>query len=125
MTESAATEMGDNGMSITQVWFSFEGRIGRQTYWLKYFLPWLGLNIVAGIIDATTGVPAVGLVVALVGLWVGLAAGAKRCHDRDRSGWFQAIMLIPIIGIIWLLIELGFLKGSEGENRFGSDPVVE
>ncbi len=125
MTESAATEMGDNGMSITQVWFSFEGRIGRQTYWLKYFLPWLGLNIVAGIIDATTGLPVVSLVVALVGLWVGLAAGAKRCHDRDRSGWFQAIMLIPIIGIIWLLIELGFLKGSEGENRFGPDPVVE
>ena len=125
MTESAATEMGDNGMSITQVWFSFEGRIGRQTYWLKYFLPWLGLNIVAGIIDATTGVPAVGLVVALVGLWVGFAAGAKRCHDRDRSGWFQAIMLIPIIGLIWLIVELGFLKGSEGENRFGPDPVVE
>jgi uncharacterized membrane protein YhaH (DUF805 family) len=125
MTESAATEMGDNGMSITQVWFSFEGRIGRQTYWLKYFLPWLGLNIVAGIIDAVTGVPAVGLVVALVGLWVGFAAGAKRCHDRDRSGWFQAIMLIPIIGLIWLIVELGFLKGSEGENRFGPDPVVE
>ncbi len=125
MTESAATEMGDNGMSITQVWFSFEGRIGRQTYWLKYFLPWLALNIVAGIIDAVTGVPAVGLVVALVGLWVGFAAGAKRCHDRDRSGWFQAIMLIPIIGLIWLIVELGFLKGSEGENRFGPDPVVE
>lgn len=125
MTESATTTMGDGSMSITQVWFSFQGRIGRQTYWLKYFLPWLGLNIVAGIIDATTGVPAVGLVVALVGLWVGFAAGAKRCHDRDRTGWFQLIALIPIIGIIWLLIELGFLKGSEGENRFGLDPIVE
>ena len=125
MTESATTTMGDGGMSITQVWFSFQGRIGRQTYWLKYFLPWLGLNIVAGIIDATTGVPAVGLVVGLVGIWVGIAAGAKRCHDRDRTGWFQLIVLIPIIGAIWLLIELGFLKGTEGENRFGPDPVVE
>lgn len=125
MTESATTTIGDGGMSITQVWFSFQGRIGRQTYWLKYFLPWLGLNIVAGIIDATTGVPAVGLVVGLVGIWVGIAAGAKRCHDRDRTGWFQLIALIPIIGAIWLLIELGFLKGSEGENRFGPDPVVE
>jgi uncharacterized membrane protein YhaH (DUF805 family) len=117
--------MGDGDMSITQVWFSFQGRIGRQTYWLKYFLPWLGLNIVAAIIDATTGVPAAGLVVGLVGIWVGIAAGAKRCHDRDRTGWFQLIVLIPIIGAIWLLIELGFLKGSEGENRFGPDPVAE
>ena len=125
MTESTASTTGNGDMPITQVWFSFEGRIARQTYWLKYFLPWLGLNIVAAVIDATTGVPAVGLVVGLVGIWVGLAAGAKRCHDRDRSGWFQLIALIPIIGWIWLLVELGFLKGSEGENRFGSDPVVE
>lgn len=125
MTESTASSTGNGDMPIMQVWFSFEGRIGRQTYWLKYFLPWLGLNIVAAVIDATTGVPAVGLVVGLTGLWVGLAAGAKRCHDRDRTGWFQLILLIPIIGWIWLLVELGFLKGSEGENRFGSDPVVE
>lgn len=125
MTESASTTMGDGGMSITQVWFSFEGRIGRSTFWLKYFLPWLGLNIVAAVIDAITGVPVVALVVGLVGIWVGIAAGAKRCHDRDRTGWFQLIALIPIIGAIWLLIELGFLKGSEGENRFGPDPVVE
>jgi uncharacterized membrane protein YhaH (DUF805 family) len=116
--------MGDGDMSITQVWFSFEGRIGRQTFWLKYFLPWLGINIVAGIIDGVTGVPAVGLVVGLVGIWVGIAAGAKRCHDRDRTGWFQLIALIPIIGIIWLLVEMGFLKGSEGENRFGPDPLA-
>lgn len=125
MTDSTEATMSDGGMSISQVWFSFEGRIGRQTYWLKYFLPWLGLNIVAGIIDAVTGFPAVGLVVGLVGIWVGIAAGAKRCHDRDRTGWFQLIALIPVIGIIWLLIELGFLKGSEGENRFGPDPLVE
>lgn len=124
MTESTETTMGGGDMPITQVWFSFEGRIGRQTFWLKYFLPWLGINFVAAVIDGVTGVPAVGLVVGLVGIWVGIAAGAKRCHDRDRTGWFQLIALIPIIGIIWLLVEMGFLKGSEGENRFGPDPLA-
>jgi len=34
------------------------------------------------------------------------------------------IGLIPIIGGIWLLIELGFLKGTDGPNRFGS-PVTD
>ncbi|MDH5556011.1 MAG: DUF805 domain-containing protein [Alphaproteobacteria bacterium] len=124
MTESTASAVGNGDMPISQVWFSFEGRIGRQTYWLKYFLPWLAINIVAAVIDGMTGGLVAGLLVGLVGIWVGIAAGAKRCHDRDRTGWFQLIVLIPIIGAIWLLIELGFLKGSEGENRFGPDPLA-
>ncbi|HAE49771.1 MAG TPA: DUF805 domain-containing protein, partial [Tistrella mobilis] len=52
-----------------------------------------------------------------------LAIGARRCHDRGRSGWFQLIMLIPLIGWIWLLVEIGFLRGTEGPNRFGPDPL--
>jgi len=34
------------------------------------------------------------------------------------------ITLVPIIGAIWLLIELGFLKGTPGPNQFGS-PVTD
>ena len=32
-------------------------------------------------------------------------------------------MLIPIIGPIWALIELGFLKGDYGCNRYGHEDV--
>jgi len=124
MAEVTGTVTSGGGMTITQIWFSFEGRISRSMFWLKYFLPWVGLNIVAAIVDAAIGAPVAQIAVALVGLWVGLAAGAKRCHDRNRSGWFQAIVLIPIIGALWLLVELGFLKGTDGENRFGRDPLA-
>jgi uncharacterized membrane protein YhaH (DUF805 family) len=55
-------------------------------------------------------------------LWISIVGGAKRCHDRDRSGWFQLIVLIPILGALWLLVELGFLRGTIGANRFGPDP---
>ncbi|MGH6969800.1 MAG: DUF805 domain-containing protein [Stellaceae bacterium] len=24
-------------------------------------------------------------------IWPGLAVGIKRCHDRDRSGWFLLV----------------------------------
>jgi uncharacterized membrane protein YhaH (DUF805 family) len=48
----------------------------------------------------------------------------KRWHDRDKSGWWMLITLVPIIGAIWLLIELGFLKGTPGPNQFGS-PVTD
>ena len=44
----------------------------------------------------------------------------KRWHDRDKSGWWMLILLVPIIGAIWFLIELGFLAGTPGPNRFGA-----
>ena len=39
-------------------------------------------------------------------------------------GWWVLIGLIPIIGALWLLIELGFLKGTDGPNRYGP-PVTD
>lgn len=131
---NTTAESGDN-QSFVWLWTSFEGRIGRGTYWLKFVLPYVVITIALTIIDMTAGLTiddgmggeGVGIlssIFALIGIWFSLAVGAKRCHDRGRSGWFQAIALIPIIGAIWLLIELGFLKGTEGENRFGPDPLA-
>ncbi|MBV7329929.1 DUF805 domain-containing protein [Chloroflexi bacterium TSY] len=56
-------------------------------------------------------------------LWPNLAVSAKRWHDRDKSGWWSLIVLIPIIGVIWMLIEVGFLEGTNGPNRFGPEPA--
>jgi len=111
-------------------WFllSFDGRITRSAYWLKFVLPYLVIAVVLGIVDAILGLQAegVGLLGGLFGLaaiWPSIAVGAKRCHDRGRSGWFQLILLIPVAGVVWLLVELGFLRGTVGENRFGPDPL--
>jgi uncharacterized membrane protein YhaH (DUF805 family) len=32
------------------------------------------------------------------------------------------ILLVPIVGAIWFLVELGFLPGTPGPNRFGPPP---
>ncbi len=57
--------------------------------------------------------------IILFGLtWPGLAIQTKRWHDRNKSGWWNLIILIPIVGAIWTTIELGFLKGTPGENRY-------
>jgi uncharacterized membrane protein YhaH (DUF805 family) len=52
-----------------------------------------------------------------------IAVGVRRLHDRDMSGWWYLLVLIPLIGG---LIQLFFFvqKGTEGPNRFGSDPTV-
>ena len=46
----------------------------------------------------------------------------KRYHDRDKSGAWVFIILVPVIGALWSFIETGFLAGTSGPNRFGPDP---
>ena len=57
----------------------------------------------------------------LLAYYVGFPIIVKRWHDRDKSGWWVLIGLIPVIGACWTIIECGFLKGTEGSNRFGTD----
>lgn len=116
-------------------WLSFEGRIGRQTWWLQYVLVILGINVLAqivlaiiGAIDFTGGFVALVLsllwmLVAIAMIWPALAGYAKRLHDRDMSAWWILMALIPAVGGLALLIICGFLKGTTGPNRFGPDPL--
>ncbi|MDX5422124.1 MAG: DUF805 domain-containing protein [Hymenobacteraceae bacterium] len=102
--------------------FSFSGRIRRTEYAVTQIL----LSIVGGILFFVFGVSlfagesaAAGALVLLgvtmlLGTWISLAAGAKRCHDRGNSGFFQ---LIPFYGL-WML----FGDGDHGSNRYGADP---
>jgi len=46
----------------------------------------------------------------------------RRLHDRNRSGWWLLLHLIPLLGTLILLIWTT-LKGTEGENDFGPDPL--
>jgi uncharacterized membrane protein YhaH (DUF805 family) len=128
-------------MTIGQ-WFGFQGRIGRRTWWLLYVLPLVGLSVVATVLDValgfvtledaqpadgyavqTSGIGVFGLVALVVSVWGGLAGQVKRWHDRDKSGWFVLVNFIPLIGAIWVLVEVGFLRGTAGPNRFGPDPL--
>ena len=61
--------------------------------------------------------------VVLVG-WISFAISAKRWHDRDKSGWYNLLVLVPFAGPIWFLTECGFLRGTVGPNRFGPDPLA-
>lgn len=124
---------------------SFAGRIGRQQWWLGLIAlvvaQWIVLFVIGlmfggammGSVDPNNPAAAAGImgmvsvpmiIVILIFLWPALALYAKRWHDRDKSGWWTLIALIPIIGGIWLLVECGFLRGTEGPNQYGPDPLV-
>lgn len=85
-------------------------------------------------------------------LWLHLANTARRLHDRGKSAWWVIVFVgCPVVSgtlremmlvagaqadgpgsllalissafSLWALIELGFMKGTVGSNRFGEDPL--
>ncbi len=136
-------------MSLIQFLFGFHGRIRRLHLWL-YILAvmviqggvvWQFGHILnvphhhdmmmssnmsmtsdhLGGVYVVTHNPFAGLF-GLVLAWTHLAVFVKRWHDRDKSGWWVLINLIPIIGWLWTLVECGFLDGTRGPNKYGPSP---
>lgn len=107
---------------------SLEGRIGRQSYWMGV-LALYGITVVAVLLDNMIGLAGedgygiLTILVTLALIYPQIVLLAKRWHDRDKSGWWTLIGLVPVIGGLWMLIELGFLRGTDGPNRFGPDPL--
>jgi uncharacterized membrane protein YhaH (DUF805 family) len=111
-------------MDWVALYLSSHGRISRKAYWLAS-LPLLPLFIVLDLLmtgDANAASSGSATIVFAALLVPNLMLGIKRFHDRDKSGWWLLISLVPLIGPLWILVELGFLQGSEGSNRFGPDP---
>jgi uncharacterized membrane protein YhaH (DUF805 family) len=102
--------------------FSFNGRIRRLEYGLSYLiylvfaLPFnVYLRMSENSYEGPSGtVLAIFFILLIPFLWFLLAQGAKRCHDRGNSGWFQ---LIPFYSL-WML----FADGENGPNEYGPNP---
>ncbi len=125
---------------VKWVWFSFQGRLNRKAYWLKGVLLLALAQFAFGIIMALfgfvasvlnspefAGIISIGILVVMipyVGLiiWASLGMTIKRLHDVDKSGWFMLLGLVPILNL-WPAILVAFIKGTEGANRFGFDPL--
>lgn len=99
----------------------FEGRASRSEYWW-FFLFNITLYVAAIVLDSILSFGFLSMIVSLGLLAPSLAVGARRLHDINKSGWWQLLYLIPLIGFIIVLIFL-VKQGDAGENRFG--PVAE
>ena len=138
-------------MRVTRVLTSFDGRINRRQYWLKGCLPIVGLSVMVpaglalqaglvltlffgldGVLEGLENSEDLGIL--LIPLWIPFAivltlfqyaVFAKRWHDLGISGWWSAILFIPIVGsivIIPLTIALGSIPGRKGVNKYGEQP---
>ena len=131
---------------------SFDGRIGRQTFWIAMGAVFAA-NVVACLIAEQIDGDRLSAIVDLAFTYPEFAVAAKRAHDRNMPLWVLAAFfvinavldLLDVLGwagtgdnpsvlslviaapftlfLLALLFELGFRKGVSGPNQYGPDPL--
>ncbi len=94
----------------------------------------------------TPAIFGIGAILGLIGTWSSFAVVAKRLHDLDMSAWwilpyvfgpaiissiasetsgiiFGILTIANLAICVWFIVQLGFIRGTAGPNRFGPDPV--
>ncbi len=125
--------MADNSQSHSFAWlfFSFKGRIARQSYIFSIiFIQLLFGFVVYQIVKAGEdqnllafwGLAFIGL--AAAGFWIGLALSIKRLHDLDLPWPLVVLQFIP--PILWLfIIFLMVMPSKQVTNEHGSPPFSD
>lgn len=124
-------------MGLVSLFFGFNGRINRLTYWLGCLIAGVSgamLLFLLTLMTLPSGPPpetpaeamrlissmgvSFGLPMFLMG-WVGTALQVKRFHDRGRSGLMVLLPLLPVVMIISSIVG-GAVSGENFERVFSS-----
>jgi uncharacterized membrane protein YhaH (DUF805 family) len=99
-------------------------------------------GIIVGLASKGIGFFLIVLVIYIPLIVSAVFVGIKRLHDRDKTGWWLLVFyLVPALlnelaGVsslftlvsfaisIWGFVELGCLRGTQGPNKYGSDPLA-
>lgn len=129
---------------LMEKFVTFSGRASRSEYWwfvLFFLLVLLAMTalffLLGGVRAIDTGrftainyiIGAIFIVVTLALYIPMISVYVRRFHDRDLSGWWVlAVIVLSNIPYLGVLISLGafvisVLKGTDGDNRFGEDPL--
>ncbi len=102
-------------------YFNFNGRGSRSEYWWFYLFATL-CGFVGSVWDAsmgdTSGSGFMYWLSVIATFFPTIAAGSRRLHDVNKSGWLQ-LLAITIIGIIPLIIWMASV-GENKKNKYGS-----
>lgn len=101
---------------IKNQYADFTGRSTRQEYWM-FVLVYVGVAIVVGVIAAALKMEILTALFSLATIIPSIAIATRRLHDIGKSGWWQLISLVPIIGPIVLIVWLA-TKSTE-DNEYG------
>lgn len=133
-------------IDLQSLLFTFDGRINRAKYWLAVVIYFVVMLLAAGLLFVMPGLLGIAImgIIYIAVLVSGIAVGIKRLHDCDKSGWWLLVFylapgmlkaaatsldealvlnLASLAVSIWGIVQLGFLRGTIGANRFGPDPI--
>jgi uncharacterized membrane protein YhaH (DUF805 family) len=104
---------------------NFSGRATREDFWVFQAIL-LGISLIFGIVETlfqnqTQIVSLLSNLSGLFNLFVlipSISIGARRLHDTGKTGWWQLLMIVPIIG--WIILFIYYiLASSKEENKYG------
>jgi uncharacterized membrane protein YhaH (DUF805 family) len=138
-------------MKFVNLFISPGGRINRAKFWIA-ILVFTVLNVLSTGMVLASGSNTLIILNGIISLLVaasGILVGIKRLHDRNKSGWWVLLywlapfvmlsvgfagglpeIMVNIVGFLalaiglWSLIELGGLRGTIGQNKYGPDPLA-
>jgi len=93
----------------------FNGRARRKEYWM-FVLIYMVINVILAVL----GMDIIAMIVGLALLVPSISIGTRRLHDTGRSGWWQLIYFVPLIGLIVMIVFLS--QDSHDENDYGGNP---
>ena len=139
------------GQRLWRLAVSPNGRLPRGTFVIAVVASFvvllalvIGVSGLAALNENYNGTPKGAEVLLIPFNWVMIALGAKRLHDLGWTAWLMAIPVLvgaalpymglglgdPIttivlngLGALACLLPLGFVRGTEGPNRYGPDPL--
>ncbi|MGI5307937.1 DUF805 domain-containing protein [Rheinheimera sp. WS51] len=97
----------------------FTGRARRTEYWMFVLISMI-ISVVLSVVLGFVGLEALSLLYSLAVIIPSISIATRRLHDTGRSGWWQLIALIPIIGFIVLIVFLA--QDSHDANEYGPNP---
>jgi uncharacterized membrane protein YhaH (DUF805 family) len=88
----------------------FNGRATKSEFW------WWVLFVFLATVAANVLSEKLGALVSLGTLLPYLAVTARRLHDTNRSGWWQLIGIIPVIG--WIILIVWCVQDSASQSEY-------
>ncbi|MEJ7138294.1 DUF805 domain-containing protein [Amphibiibacter pelophylacis] len=111
----------DESVSPWSVLFSFRGRLDRAHYWSYGTLGLLCLSLSGYALLDIAGMSPVRVdeFMKLFLAWPLFALVVKRCRDRNLSGVWALLALVPLLNVYFLIVELGLRGAHPKAGRFG------
>jgi len=115
-------------IKVLKQYGDFKTRSTIKEFWLFNLITVL-LSLLFSIIDSSVNFKIagnIGVLTAIYSIFIftpSLSISVRRLHDVGKSGWTILFIIIPIVGIIWLLAL--FCRDTMPErNKWGKNPTL-